>query len=765
MYKIVFKVNPVTQKSEKTMALIESEAEYRNLRNSAENLSVLKETRLAHEAYRLALFEGVGELEVKRLKDEYDKKKSRLLQVNYSCIPSPDGHLKGSTRQSPWVGMDVDFDPADPDFEKKMTEAPARILAMKEKLGLGLLERSVGKGYHVVFRRHAEMSQEDNLRWASELIGCMFDQRAKDITRVFFTTSAFADDLLYLSPQLFLPEANQAVASPGAPQSSAAPEALSAPAATMPAASAEPDPSACSYMGFTMDKIIGKYWELFNDGQTPKEGARESLTYELAVNLRCIVDFSLERLKAIVPRYDNLPEEERLKALTSAANAERRGMTYRMRKVLDALKQEQKAMPWGMTQSAPPIFTGRLPEPLAKLADIVPDGLKTTVSEGSFGALNTHLHDVTFRLTDGTEVEPAIMQILINRQSSGKSCIDRPIECINEDLMENDIEAREREQKYKQENPTGKKKKPRPQDIYIQICQSDMTNAAFVQRLIDAHRNGHRPLFTQMQELDEITALSANGKSGVSLIIRKAFDRKAYGQERVGCDSITGVAPLRWNFTAATTPVRARQLCTPWVGDGTLTRCNLLTIDPQDTPGRPHYKPVTQQYKDSIKPYIKRLNEAQGLILCPKAEKLIKRLEQLTDDAIAATDSQALTTFASRALTIAYFKAMIIYIMQGRWSRDIEAYVEWSLRRDLWVKLHYFGQKMEDDIETEQNMQTYHPRDVLQALGNPFSEDEFCQKRRELGLRGDYKEHLKKLRQRKKIYFDDTIRMYVKNVA
>ena len=770
MFRCEFKKDPETGKSFKSLVPVTSEAEYRNDRNSAYNLDTLNKVRTMYDEYYHLVSEGADEQTLKRFKDEsINKTKSHLLEYVYSCIPGEDMRLKGCTLCSPWVGMDVDFDPSDPDFELKRKEAPARIISMANELGLGMLENSAGKGNHVVFRRHPEMTQEENLRWASNLIGCKFDENAKDITRVFYTTSASPEDLLYLSPDLFEPEANQPVEAPTSVTATEAPKVESTQTMAVPQEMIETttgNPSAYSYMDYTFQEIIDKYWELFNDGKTPHDGARNTLTFELAVILRHICDFDVNRMAAIIPCYDGLPNEEKIKTIANANNEPRKGMPYRLRKVFEALKADNKkpSMPLGMSDSIPPLYTGRMPEPLRKITATTPQHLKTTVSEGVFAALATHLHGVTFQLIDGSICEPALMQILIYRQSRGKGSLDKPIECIIEDLQNHDDDARNREQEWKLKNPSGssKKKQPRPDDLYIQICQSDMTNAAFVQRLIDVNRNEQRVIFTQMQELDEITALSVNGKNDVSRIIRKGFDRKKYGQERVGTDSVTGVAPLRWNFTAATTPNHALQICTPWVSDGTLSRCNLLTIDPQETPGQPKYKPITQQYKDSLAPYIARLNNATGFIRCKKAEQLAQKLTSMLDDEYAETDSESLSTFASRAITIAYFKAMILYIMQGKWNRDIEDYVTFSLRRDLWVKLHFFGKKLEDDIAKEQNMPTFQAKKVLDILPNTFSEEQFIKGREQLGLKGNPKEHLKKLKQRHRIDFDDTIQMYVK---
>ena len=157
-----------------------SKEEYMKLRGSSEQVANLRQARSGNAAA-----------------------KRRLVQMNYSCLPNDDGTLKGATRMTTSVGMDVDFDPSSPDYDRLMREAPQTILSRREELGLLMLERSVNKGFHIVFRRHPEMSQEENLRWASQLLGIEYDRGAKDLTRVFFTTGASEDDLLFLDEEIF----------------------------------------------------------------------------------------------------------------------------------------------------------------------------------------------------------------------------------------------------------------------------------------------------------------------------------------------------------------------------------------------------------------------------------------------------------------------------------------------------------------------------------------------------------------------------------
>ena len=336
MFKIYFGTNPDTQKNVKLMKPITSEADYRAERNSVSNLTVLKTIREKYSNYLEQLSNGADAQTLKQLKEEVDGKKGHLVQFNYSCIPDDSMFLKGCTQVSPWVGMEVDFDPSDPDFDQKREETPQHIIGMADQLGLGMLERSAGKGYHIVFRRHLDLDQEENLRWASNLIGCQFDENAKDITRVFFSTSASDDDLLFLSPEMFTAEANLPV-EVKVEQTVSAPPASFVTTTTATAASttiAHPDPSAHFYQGIPFSEIIAKYNELFNSGKEPslEDHNRNTWTYEWALSVRCIRDFSVESVMQVTPIYGNFPEDEWRQCIESACSQPRKGMTYRIRK-------------------------------------------------------------------------------------------------------------------------------------------------------------------------------------------------------------------------------------------------------------------------------------------------------------------------------------------------------------------------------------------------------------------------------------------------
>ena len=248
---------------------------------------------------------------LKAVREGDAEQKRRLLQMNYSCLPNDDGSLKGSTRMSNTVGMDIDFvAPKDLKAEERQTwlkermaGVPELVLSRKDELGLQMLERSATKGYHLVFRRRPELSQEENLKWASELLGVKFDDKAKDITRVFFTTSASEEDLLYLDDEIFKSEELRTKNEESdIPQTTVNSESNSDSTLLTLNSSLERG-FPLSYKGTPYSEIIAKYWELFNDGKEPTDGDRNVLTFELAVTLRSICDYSLEKMMQVIPNY------------------------------------------------------------------------------------------------------------------------------------------------------------------------------------------------------------------------------------------------------------------------------------------------------------------------------------------------------------------------------------------------------------------------------------------------------------------------------
>ena len=861
----------------KMMRPVLTAAEYRNLRNSN---------------YQKRLVAGIRKGDAKQ--------KMRLLQMNYSCMPSnaaagnaaasnaagnaPTGNattpslqkapLKGCKSPSMSVGMDVDFDPSAPDYEEMMEKAPEMVLSKKDELGLLMLERSARKGYHLVFRRHfmdglAEgkilENQEINLKWASELLGVKFDEAAKDITRVFFSTTASEEDLLFLDDALFEQTApnveNLAASGNSASGSSASGSSTNGSAASgsstngssasgssangsaaggsstngsaaggstagkeNPSNSAEASQKSANaqqastqqasnaqnpadaqqasntqqasnaqnpanasnisplYNGIPYSEIISKYWELYNFGKLPTMGDRNVKTFELAVTLRAICNYSLPQLEAVIPRYDNFPEQEWRTTLESALKEPRKGMPYRLRQVLLAIQSDSKIAATGGSRDVPPAMPQKLPKLLKLLSSKVPQMYKPAVCEAIFPALAIHLHGVKFRYWDNVDHEPTFMNVLIAPMSVGKGAIKKPIDFILADIKEADKPNRLREAEWKRKNPSGKTKAkdPRPNDICIQILIDNLTDAVFNQRVVDAHENGHRFVYTRVDEVEQLKKVTSRGTvDEVSILIRKAFDNAEHGQERVGADSITGIAPLRWNFNASTTIPNAHRFFLKSVNDGTLSRLNLSTIikprledaqennqaSSQQSPddSLPIFGIYDDKFAQDLKPYLDRLSSASGLIECPQALKLAKELTRENDKRASLYESEAYRILSYRANVIAYLKAMVLYVAQGyHWSEDIAEYVRWSEQMDLWCKMRFFGTQLEEEILQEVKQINASPQNLLSTLPDEFTYEQFLRHRQQQGKCGDGKNTLRTWKHRGYVVYDEITKTWHK---
>ena len=327
--------------------------------------------------------------------------KMRLVQMNYSCLPNADGTLKGATTPSNTVGMDVDFDPASPHYERLMAEAPQTILAKKDELGLLMLERSVTKGYHLVFRRRKELSNEANLQWASDLLGVAFDKGAKDLTRVFFTTSASPSDLLFLHDDLFAMGACENV-------ERAAHDTPTPTAKASEGASGEvTQPQARTYKGVPYSQIIHRWFAL--TGGEPTLGERNVRLYQLAAALRAICDNDPQLLLAVVPSY-GLPNEEMHAILQSACKEQPKGLSKTLRAAIEQAKRatleadeaDEQSTTQPTRQRAPEAFAmSRMPPALRASLKGVPENMWWPVIAAVMPIAAAYADGVTVEYCDG----------------------------------------------------------------------------------------------------------------------------------------------------------------------------------------------------------------------------------------------------------------------------------------------------------------------------------------------------------------------------
>ena len=758
---------------------------------------------------------------VARIRQGDEALKASLVQMNYSCLPNDDGTLKGSKRMSTTVGVDIDHLTAE-----EMPLVRQRILNKKDELGLLMLEESArGAGYHLVFKRRADLDQVGNLKWASDLLEVAYDAQAKDITRVFFTTTE--NELVYLDDAIFETVAALTTVDPagarhssselgsalavaalttvdpaGARHSSSELGSALAVAALQCCSSQEasPQPSdlkhqpsfdpEARYNGVLFKDIIAKYWELFNGGKEPVEGDRNALTFELAVTIRSICGYSLEKLMQVVPNYwakstqkdcnatlsqrePSLlctPEEmnEWRKTLENALKEPRKGMPYRLKQVLQALKSQQAVKACGGTLTTPPPMPKKLPPLIRLLTKNVPWFYKPAVANAVFPGLGAHLHGVKFRYWDNVEHEATFMNVLIGRQSIGKGTIKKPIEYIMEDIKQRDQPNRQREAEWKQKNPGAKQKKdPRPTDICIQMLIDNLTDAVFNQRIVDANNNGQRFIYTIVDEIEGLKKVTSKGTvDEVGLLIRKAFDNSDAGQERVGADSVSGIAPLRWNFNASTTPPNAKKFFLRMVNDGTVSRLDVSTIirTDEDDDAEPILGIYDHTFAQELKPYIDRLEAANGLIECPQSKKLSLEMKQENKDAAKLYESEAYRVFSYRANVIAWLKGMVLYVAHGyKWSKEIADFVRWTQQYNLWCKMLYFGQQLEKELREEVEIQRQSgPQNLLELLPDEFTKDQYRQMRQQQGKTGSGDSTLRSWQSRGYIVYDEVSGRYCK---
>jgi len=751
-----------------------------------------------------------------------DKKaKARQVQYNYNDL-LPDGVLKGCHHVASTFAHDIDCQSA-----KEQERIKQVLLEKKDEIGLLELSGSANYGLHAVCRRERGKTILENQVRLSMLTETEMDTSTHDEQRILYTGPATPDNLFYLDDAIFEERLSTEEAAeeferlrererqgqeevpPGAKKankhykpwkaplsspegdtntSSAATNAIEAPSGAVGgatnASSADTNaieaPSGAvggaSYNGIPFKDIIAKYWELFNDGKEPVEGDRNVLTFELAVTLRSICGYSLEKMLQVIPNYwrptpgpslKGGEDEEWRKTIENALKEPRKGMPYRLRQVLQALKANAGVKACGGTLTSPPPMPKRLPPLIRLLTKNVPAFYKPAVAAAVFPALGAHLHGVKFRYWDNVEHEATFMNVLIGRQSIGKGTIKKPIEFIMEDIRQRDIPNRQREAEWKQKNPNAKQKKdPRPTDICIQMLIDNLTDAVFNQRIVDAHNNGERYIYTIVDEIDGLKKVTSRGTTEeVGLLIRKAFDNSLAGQERVGADSVSGIAPLRWNFNASATPPNARRFFSRMVNDGTVSRLDIATIiRPDDDDTAPVLGIYDNAFAQELKPYIERLEAANGLIECPQARKLALEMKEENRDAARLYDSEAYRVLSYRANVIAWLKGMVLYVAQGyRWDKAIADFVRWSERYNLWCKMLYFGQQLETELREEVEIQRQSgPQNLLELLPDEFTREQYRQMRANQGRTGDGSNTLRSWANRGYIVFDETSGRYCK---
>ena len=511
------------------------------------------------------------EEEYRQLRDsEHNKKadKKHMVQMNYSCLPNEDGKLRGSKRISKSVGMDIDFCPDDADYEKKMADVPELILSKKKDLGLLMLERSANKGYHIAFRRKPNLSQEDNLKWAAKLLGVEYDKGAKDITRVFYTPPT--DRLLYFDKELLdntecKMQIQESEISKG--DSCNTQKEQKAKDEAVENTSKKSNNSTLEYCGIPYADIIRKWWQMYNDGHEPVRSNRNTLTFELAVNLRHICGFDRVLLDKVIPCYDGFPETEKLACIDSALGEKRTQMPKRLKDVLAAIRQELLAAKNSDNDEA----INALDEANAQdelfyynSLPTLPQGIRDSInSVGPHLAMPALIAicPVLGCLATGVKVDIHGRKNSLNLISyvagdfaSGKGSIDPLIDAWTCEIKQMDKVYLQQEEDWRAKKRAAKNKKEQPEEpkLPIRILTLNNTVANLADRL--ANTEG-KHAFSFTPEADTVAQKWRSGLSDFSVMLRQAYDGTCYEREAKSADAVNvHIDRLLWNVTMCGTP-------------------------------------------------------------------------------------------------------------------------------------------------------------------------------------------------------------------
>ncbi len=476
-------------------------------------------------------------------------------------------------------------------------------------------------------------------------------------------------------------------------------------------------------------------------GGEPEHGSRNNFIFSMACHLRHVCNDDATWIAQILPTYGEAREKWLGSIKSACARNQTKSMPRILKRVLAICKQRQEEEADGDSSSngmEPPKMPVRLPPLIKLLVSKTPKIYRPAVAHAVFPALATHLWKTTFRYIDNVEHEATLMNVLMAGTGAGKNCISEPINRIMKDIRKRDAENLQREKEWKKEMQTkgaNKDKRQRPEGLVIQEIDPDMTNAAFVQRLADAEE---RFLYTKMNEIDQFDALKTSARSKAHFqIMCLAFDPgNVYGQTRVGTGSVSERVCIRFNWNASTTVHKGQSYFRSVLTDGPISRINFCTIPEQPIGADlPVYGSYDAEFDEELRPYIERLNKARGLIECNGARNLAKKLKEENAEFARLSQSRVYENLSFRANVIAFLKAMVLFVAQGGvWDKVTEDFIRWSLKYDMYCKMKFFGEAIEDLESSVSHEKKKGPRNLLDLLPEIFTRDEAQQMRNRQGI-------------------------------
>ena len=672
----------------------------------------------------------------------HEKVKRRLPIWTPGCAEFADNHraIKDALRPLPRLMLDFD----EKGHSKEILERSMELMKAG-KWEILLVEESVRKGTHVLITLPEGMSPQEAQNRFSHDVGFQADPALKDVARCIYMvpeeyTLYQSEALFEVSPQIFrfAQGAPQIFTDKNLPSDGVQDKNKENNLCQSVKSVVNKNTYPQTYENIPYEQIIETLEEQM--GGRPDIGSRNNFIFSMACHLRYICDDTPEWIAQVLPTYGE--ERDKFEAtVRSACNRiQTKAMPRIMKRTLAICRQQEELRTHhSELENTPPELPAKLPPLIELLVSRTPKIYRPAVASAVFPALGAHLWQTTFRYIDNCLHEATLSTLLLAPTGSGKSCVNVPIDYIMADIRERDRLSMEKERKWKQDMQTkgaNKDKKKRPEGIIIQEIDPDSTSAAFVQRMADAEG---RFLYARMNEIQQLNNLSSRGNSqNVFDLLCLAFDYgNIYGQTRVGTSSVSERVCVRFNYNVSTTIRKGQQFFSRVLTDGPLSRISMCTIPEREIGAEmPVYGTYGDDFAEDLKPYIEHLTAARGLVECEEASALARVLMQENADFARLSQSRVYENFSFRANVIAFLKAMVLYVAHGEeWMPEMEDFIRWSLRYDLWCKMQFFGQAIEEQEYAGEKGNHRGPQNLLDLLPEVFTREEAGMLRQRQGIR------------------------------
>ena len=690
----------------KMMRPVQNREEYLALRNGGEQQQILKAVRSGDES-----------------------RKSQLVQMNYSCLPNDDGTLKGSKRMSTTVGMDIDHLTAE-----EMPVVRERILSKKAELGLLMLEESArGKGYHLVFKRRPDLDQVGNLKWASELLNVAYDAQAKDITRVFFTTTEqeliYLDDVIFETTEESLTNTNLTNPTNSCAQEKDSLDSIDSLFESVALQSCSE--KELEFKGIPYSSIIAEWWR--RNGGEPAEGERNVKLHKLAVNLRAICDNKKEVLMQVMPRF-GLSDVELKSVVDSACKEPPKGVSKVMQGIIDALEhginpdeiEDAEAV---AEETGAKVNVKALPIGLKESLVGVPVSMHMPTLVGIMPICGAYADGVEVEYCDGNIHHLGLMAIIRGEQASNKSVVKNAIDVWKRQFDEEDALARKREEEWKERKKGRKANEKAPEDPHVLIRQVPVTVSCST--LLKRFKNaGGHTIYSFGEELDTLRKTNGAGSwSSKYDIYRLSFDKGEWGQDYNSDAAESGVVKVAYNWTMLGTNGALRKCFrADNIENGLSSRVMLAEMPDASFSKMPKFGRRSAEDEANIQEAVTRLRSFTGLLDVPRLRKAIEAWCEEKRVEAAKDIDHVKDTYRKRAAVIGFRCGVIFHMLSGC-ARESKACLDFALMMAEYCldqQMKVFGETLRNEyVNAHDECQRYGANhSIFDQLAPAFSRDD-----------------------------------------